>query len=190
MVSFKKAYSALIIVVLLIAFAGTVFYYSMLVNNDKSKIESLKNEVTNLTSQVADMSSQITNLTGQITDLKIANLVTALAIRDTHNPLLEYNFLYVTGSVNNTGKAMAHNAGLYVVAYATDGSLLVNMTLPVGGGWFGTDAEISAYVSNRFGASSMELTNLFGGQATNVDLAIFHEGIVSNWTVKPVWTNS
>ena len=190
MVNVKKAFSALIILVLLIAFAGTVFYYNSVVSGDNSKIESLKNEISNLTSQVANMSSQITNLTSQITDLTSANLVTALGIKDTHNPLLQYNFLLVTGSVNNTGKAMAYNAGLYVVAYAADGSLLVNMTLPVGGGWFGTDAEINAYVSNRFGVSSMELRSLFGGQATNVLLAIFHEGVVSNWTVKPVWTNS
>ena len=66
------------------------------------------------------------------------------------------------------------------------GTLEINMTVPLGGGMFGTDAavEVGHYID------SLQLGPLYSGQTDTIAIAIYHEGTVSNWTVTPVWTNS
>ena len=65
------------------------------------------------------------------------------------------------------------------------------MTVPLNGGTFGTNAEINSYLEkNNGGVSSLQLGLLYSGQTATIDLNIFHEGYVTNWTVTPVWTNS
>ncbi|MGA3060715.1 MAG: hypothetical protein ABSD92_10135 [Candidatus Bathyarchaeia archaeon] len=107
-----------------------------------------------------------------------------------------YNALYITGSVNNTGEVTAYNAGLHVVAYAADGTLEVNMTVPLDNGasgqnsaWFGADAAINTFLADYSINNSLQLRSLAGGATTAIDITIFHESTVTNWTVTPVWTN-
>ena len=99
-----------------------------------------------------------------------------------------YNHLYIEGSVTNTGESTAYNAGLHVVAYNSTGTLEINMTVPLtsSGPWYG--AEFG--VSSDFGISSLKLTTLDSGQNMYIEINIFHEGTVTNWTITPVWTNS
>lgn len=122
------------------------------------------------------------------------------------NPTYFYDCLWINGYVTNTGKETSYNAGLRVVANAVDGTLRINMTVPLTSGAFGTDNATNAFVLDHhhlgtyteFGSSpwkvdrvgSLELESLNGGQTSNVTLAIFHDGKVTNWNVTPVWTSS
>jgi len=36
----------------------------------------------------------------------------------------------------------------------------------------------------------LQLGSLFSEQTAIIEIGIFHDGTVSNWTVTPVWTNS
>jgi uncharacterized membrane protein YciS (DUF1049 family) len=205
----RKGFSAstLIAAILLIsAIAGMVFYYYYPLNSQISKITSLNKKINSLNNQVANLSSQISNLENQVANLgsqaanlTSANLVTALGIVEipgnsstsmgglNHTPV-PYNYLFIQGSVTNTGKGTALNAGLKVVAYSKNGTLEINMTVPLSGfGNFGTDSTIDKWISSAYGNSSLALGFLSSGQTANVDLNIFHEGTVSIWTVTPVW---
>ena len=101
-----------------------------------------------------------------------------------------YNYLWIAGSVTNTGKGYANDAGLQVIAYDADGTLEVNLTVPFTGSTFGTDNATNAFVSKTYGDSNLNLSILDSGQKTNIGLNIFHEGLVVNWTVTPVCWNA
>jgi hypothetical protein len=181
----KKIIIAISVLVIAILFVGTIFYYN---------------------SEIANLNSQISNLKGQIQNLTSANLTTALSI--TEIPYIQFPFggpppdnlptppnnLYINGSVSNMGGGIAFNAGLHVVAYAANGTLEVNMTVPLvnGATVFGTDDATDAFVSNYYKdyAGSLELGYLKSGQTVTFDLSFYHEGTASNWTATPVWTNS
>jgi hypothetical protein len=192
-----RALSILIVGLLFVsALAGTIFYYNGVVNDRDTKIESMNSQIASLNSQLSDFEGIVENLSGVVTNFTTANLVTALGATEvpknsSHNlPSVHlYNHLYISGSVINIGKGTAYNAGLHVVAYDINGGLRINMTFPLGGGIaaFGTDARIIEYLG---GSSSTVLGSLPGGETTRIDIAIFHEDTVSNWTVTPVWTNS
>ena len=55
---------------------------------------------------------------------------------------------------------------------------------------FGTDNATDTFVSSNFGNSSTQLGSLGSNQTATIELGIFHEGTVTNWTATPVWTNS
>ena len=170
--------------IFVIIFAGVSSYYFYTIYNQDSKI--------------AQLNTQEQNLKGQITNLTTAYLKTALEENEiitsdyAATQSLPYNYLYVSGTVTNTGGGKAFNAGLHVTAYNAAGTLEINMTFPLSGGTFGTDSKIDAYATNSQwgGVSSLQLGNLAGGETVTSNILIFHEGIVSNWTVTPVWTNS
>lgn len=183
----KKIIAILVLITILFAssIAGTLFYFNGVVNSENSKISSLKGEITN-------QNSQLSNLTAQVTNLTTVNLVASVGINEIlSNP---YNYLNITGSVNNTGEATAYNAGLLVVAYTATGTLEINMTFPLDTGEiFGADAAINSWISSYYYgyyALSLPLGDLGGGLTTPIDLGIYHEGTVTNWTITPVWTNS
>ena len=196
----KSKYKRVLIVAILFVailfvgvIAGTKFYYSDKISGSNSKIVNLNNEIANLNSQISNLTAQVANLT----KLTTAYLVTALGVTEipynypNQIPIDQpYNHLFIEGSVNNTGEVTAHNAGLYVVAH-DKGVLEINMTVPLSnGGVYGTDAGTNAYVTSTFGSSSLQLGNLVSGGTATIDLTIYHEGTVTNWTVTPVWTNS
>jgi hypothetical protein len=128
-----------------------------------------------------------------------ANLVTALNVNDTQEETvnlwgnetsnLPFNNLLISGSVTNTGKVTAFYAGLHVVAYTATGTLEVNITVPlVNGAGYGTDTTTDAFVSQA-GTTWLQFGSLDIGQTAKVNVSIYHEGTVTNWTVTPVWTN-
>ena len=178
------------------AIAGTIFYYNGVVNDRDSQIELMNAQIASLNSQLSNLEDILANLSSLVTNFTTANLVTAIGATEvpknsSHNlPSVHlYNHLYISGSVINTGEGTAYNAGLHVVAFDMNGGLRINMTVPLGGGMaaFGTDSKIIEYLG---GGSSTVLGRLYGGETTGIDIAIFHEGTVSNWTMTPVWTNS
>ena len=147
--------------------------------------------------------NQILNLKSQIKNMTTANLVTSLGIAEIQGnesrngngeiTPVPYNYLFITGSVNNTAEANAYNAGLHVVAYSATGKLEINMTVPFYG-IYGTDNATNTFVLENYGGSlNPTLGILYAGQTASLNpygISILHEGTVSKWTVTPVWTNS
>jgi outer membrane murein-binding lipoprotein Lpp len=193
--------SVLIVAILVVsAFAGTVFYFNGVVNDRNSKIALLNTQIANLNNEITNLSSQM-HVFGQA-NLTSPYLVTALGATEIpinssanmQNIIISYNHLWISGSVTNTGEGTAFNAGLHVVAYASDGTLEVNMTVPLNNNDvvnFGTDAatESQAYFANGDNNPSFQLVSLGGGGTAVIGINIFHEDTVSNWTITPVWTN-
>lgn len=165
-----------------------------------AKIALLQKQEQNLNNQIANLTSQISSLKVQMTNSKTADLATALSEKEiissdfTATESIPYNYLYISGLVNNTGYGTAYNTGLHVVAYDADSNstLDINLTVPLAdGASLGTNSEIDTYLTNfRGGVSSLQLGSLGSGEIATVNIAIYHEGVVSNWTVTPVWTNS
>jgi hypothetical protein len=213
----RKAIIALIIAILFVSpIAGTIFYYNGKVNVNNSKIASLNNQVANQNREIADLTSQITHFNSEV-----ANLSTYLEVSEVtngtspsqpvhFNGVLAYDALSINGTVVNTGNLTAYDAGLRVVAYSANGTLEINMTVPLVAGslvyfpsdpwissdimYYGTDNVTQAYANaedNWYNESpSLHLGDLGGGQTAPVDMEIIHEGIVANWTVTTVWINS
>jgi hypothetical protein len=206
MVNKRLAMTVLVIVILFVGVtAGAISYY-IITNEPSSKQASTQsqiseeNETSNLRAQISSLNNQLANLTNIANNLTSANLETSL---ETHEMIganssymgglvatpVPYNYLWIEGSVTNTGKGYAYNAGLHAVAYAADGTLEINITVPLTGSNYGTDNATNAFVSKTYGNSSLTLEVLDSGQTTNVYINIFHEGLVTNWTVTPVcWT--
>ena len=182
--------------------AGIQFYYFIKINAQNSKIALLNLQEQNLNIEATNLSSQISNLTSQITNLSTANLTTSLTMTDKLNlgssqlHVPPYNYFVIEGSVDNTGVGTAYNAGLYVVAYAGDGTIEINMTIPLlDGGTFATDNQIAnnplVHVTPLAILKSENLyQNLYANQTTTIDIVSYHESMVFNWTVTPVWTNT
>jgi cell division protein FtsL len=164
------------------------------------QIQNLSGQAADLRNQVANLNGQVENLSSQLTILTTANIVTALGIREiptTYQVAVgaspqylsaPYNHLYIQGSVTNSGAGTAFNAGLQVIAYDANGALEINMTVPFdSGAQFGTDASTRSYANQNDAA--LHLASLAGAATAQVNVNIFHEGIISNWIVSPVWTN-
>jgi len=166
----NKKFIPVAVLILALLLLGTVFYY----NED------------------------ITNRNSKGTNLDVANVIADLNITEIPRDYpynvpspLPYNYLYITGSAANTGEDTAYNAGLHVAAYNAAGELEINLTVPlVNGATFGSDAATEAYVSNSYANSSQQLGSLNSQQNLTIEVGIFHEGVVSNWNVTPVWTDS
>jgi hypothetical protein len=191
MVKIRIAITIIIVAGLFVSeFAGLMFYYNGILQTKNAQISALNNEV-------AEQNKQLSNLTSQISEISNytdANLVTSLGISEVGNTSMSmYNYpyyrLYISGSVKNTGHGMALNAGLHVVAYATNGLVEINMTVPLDNEVdFGTDSSTNAFVQSWDGRNySLQLGSLSSGQTAAVDLNIYHEGRVTNWTVTSVW---
>ena len=156
--------------------------------------------ITSQDLKIAQLNTREQTLKVQIAKLTIANLTTALQENEivssdyAATKSIPYNYFCVSGTVANTGGGKAFNAGLHVDAYDAAGTIEINMTFPLSGGTFGTDSQTDAYVaspqySSTGSGPSLKLGNLAGGETVEVFIRIFHEGVVTNWTVTPVWTN-
>jgi hypothetical protein len=156
--------------------------------------------ITSQDSKIAQLNAQVQSLKVQIANLTTADLTTALQENEivtsdyAATKSIPYNYFCVSGTVANTGGGKALYAGLHVDAYSAAGIIEINMTFPLSGGTFGTDSRTDAYVaspqySSTGSGPSLKLGNLAGGETVEVFIRIFHEGVVTNWTVTPVWTN-
>jgi uncharacterized protein YoxC len=157
------------------------------VGDKNSETDFLNSQVANLNNQISGLKIQVASLNGQITNLTSANLVTALGIAEipyysTSYPA-QFSHLFIEGSVTNTGQGTAYNAGLHVVAYDTEGNLRINITAPLKRF---TSREPDAAISN----DSLQLGKLLTTQTADVYVNIFHHGVVRDWILIPVWTNS
>ena len=114
---------------------GTTFYYNSELDKRNSEVALLNAQTSKLSTQISEFENQIINLKSQVSNLTSANLVTAHGItevnKDTSKVPRSYNRLYIDGTVTNAGTSTAFNAGLHVVAYTVDGTLEINMTIPL-----------------------------------------------------------
>ena len=155
-----------------------------------SPVSNKDNETPSLLSQISDLKNQLTNVTSIITNLTSANLVTSLGItevtgnssnfRGTATPV-PYNYLFIQGGVTNTGEGYAYNAGLHVVAYTANGTLEINMTVPLG--------QSNTYVATTYPNNQPTLSTLHSLEGSSIGITIYTEDLVTNWNVTPVWTN-
>ncbi len=186
----KIAISLLMIIALFVsAIAGTIYYYNGIINDRNSKINSLDSQIVNLNNEIANLSSKI-GVFG-LENLTSPNLATKLGATEiAGNP---YNHLWISGTVTNTGEGTAFNAGLHVVASSVNGTIELNMTVPLNNNIvtnYGSGAvSSSAYIANGDNNPNYLLPSLAGGGTVVIGLNVFHEGTVANWTITPVWTN-
>jgi hypothetical protein len=192
----RKVIQTSIVVVaiaLLFALVAASFYYDNTVLDNKK-------------SQILPATSPEPSGTTPITPVDAPNLEATLGVSEV--PAMQegaimkraYNRLYIEGTVNNTGKATVLNAGLHIVAYAADGTLEINLTVPlIPCGELGTDDELTSYILSYdavypiglvYYYKSLTFENLAAGQGASVAINIYHRGTVTNWTVTPVYTTS
>ncbi len=188
------AITALAVAMLFVsAIAGTVIYYNTALNNKNSKIAFLQSQISNQNREIANLTSQIDqepNFTNPhiVAQLGVTEIGNGNALGDPY-AWGDYWRLFIQGTAFNMGNNTAYNAGLKVVAYSGTGILEINMTVPLVNGYnYGTNSAIVSYLDN-YELGPLQLGNLTRGQYAIVDLDIYHEGVVANWTVTPVWTN-
>ena len=134
----RRKVSALTVAVLLLAvIVGTIVHFNT-VNEQNPKQANNPSQISDQTStleaQSSSLNSQLTNLTEIAENLTSANLVTSLNIHEMSGAESSYmeglvptpvpfNYLWIEGSVINSGKGYALDAGLSVIAYSSDGTL-------------------------------------------------------------------
>lgn len=165
--------------------AETVFY--------SNEINGLNGQISDKNSRIHDLEGQVSTLKDEVTNLTTAKLVTALGtteVQAAHG--IDFNKLFVEGSVNNTGAGTAYHAGLRVVAYADNGTILVNMTVPLAFmALFGTDTQTQDVAHGFYSSTrTTDLGNLLTTQTAQIHIGIFHQGNATSWAVTPVWSNS
>jgi len=197
------AISVLIAILFVSSIVGTVIHYNEVVTQKNSQIASLTNQVSNRNCEISILNGEISNLSSQL-NYFVPNITAAVGVAEisgssSHNMSPQpYDHLWITGSVTNKGRNTAYSAGLHVVAYAANGIIEINQTFPLVNaltnsvGIFGADNATITYASSLGGSTlnSFQLGSLGAAQTADVAFAIYHEGIVTKWTVTPVWTNS
>ena len=192
----KKTIASLLIAAIIFtgSIAATIHYYNDLLADKNSKIASLNSQIANQQTEIANLTSQVKQISNY-TDARLEATLGVSEVGNTSESMYSYPFyrLYISGTVRNTGQGEALNAGLHVIAYASDGTVEINMTVPlVSGADFGTDSSTNAFVQEwdaeqGVSANPSQVGNLNSGESVTVDFNIYHEGNVNQWTVTPVW---
>jgi outer membrane murein-binding lipoprotein Lpp len=168
------------------AIVGTLTYYNGVVNKKNSEIVLLNNQIENLNNEVSNLSAQVANLTS----LSGVSIQTYLGVKDLDGS--GYYFLDIAGSVLNVGDSTAFHPGLHVVAYDAQGTLEINMTVGLAKDTvFSTDNRTRTFVQMNVSLYDPSFVDpLYSNETAPIALNIYHEGMVTNWTVTPVWTNT
>ena len=188
----KKAKTNINVVAALIALCAVIIvasaslilnYYTPMINSKDNEIENQSSQIASLNATISSLNGQIASLKSQITSLQekyTANLITALGAKEIlsgNGTVL--NHLFISGTVTNTGVTAAYNAGLHINGYAGNGTVLINITVP-----------ISYYVSQDGFTNATSLSTIYPTESQGADISIFHYGNLANFTITPVWTNS
>jgi hypothetical protein len=179
----KVMLAVLIAVVFLSAISGTMIYYNGLLAGKDSRIASLGAQIENQNDDIANLSSEVS----QELNLSKPCQAAALGVSEVA-PWDVYWRLFIEGTVGNLGNGTAYNAGLRVIAYSNVGKLAINMTVPFANGYnCATDSRINATLIQL---GPTQLGNLTARTSAAVNLDIYREGVIVNWTVTPVWTDT
>ena len=172
--------------VILVGSASLILeYYTPMINSKDNEIANQTGEIASMNATISSLNSQIASLQNQLTSIQskyTASLVTALGVKDLPgggSNTTDLNHLYITGTVTNAGITTAYNAGLHVNGYASDGIMLIDITVP-----------IDYYVSQDGFTNATGLTTIYPSQQATADISIIHSGNVTTWNIIPVFTNS
>jgi len=172
--------------VILVGSASLILeYYTPMINSRDNEIANQTGEIASMNATISSLNSQIASLNNQLTSIQskyTASLVTALGVKDLPGGganTTDLNHLYITGAVTNTGITTAYNAGLHVNGYASDDTVLIDITVP-----------IAYYVSQDGFTNATGLTTIYPSQQATADISIIHSGNVTTWNIIPVFTNS
>lgn len=190
----KKTVASVFLMTILFvsAIAGTIVYYNGLLNARNSRINSLNSQITIQNNEIANLTSQL-HVFGQ-ENLATPSIVCALGATEIVGSGHQNSRIWISGTVTNTGEGTAFNVGLHVFAYTSNGTKVLDLTVPVNNNdvvsYGSQEASLSAYVSNGDNNPSYFLSSLAGGGIAYLGINVFHVGTASNWTVTPVWTNT
>jgi outer membrane murein-binding lipoprotein Lpp len=184
--------SVLLVAVLLVCgIAGTIIYYNGIVKDRNSKINSLNSQIESLNKEVTNLTSSLHVFSQE--NLTLPSIVSSLGATEIPNSKYLTNHLWISGTVANTGEGTAYNVGLHVFANTSNGTKVLDLTVPINNNdvvSYGSEAASdSAYVANGDNNPSYFLPSLAGGGIAYVGINVFHEGVVSNWTLTEVWTD-
>jgi hypothetical protein len=192
----KRTIVALLIVAMVFTagIAATIHYYTGLLADKNSQIASLNSQIAHQKTEIANLTSQVKQISNYSSTYLEATLDVS-EVGNTSESMYAYPFyrLYISGTVKNVGEVDALNAGLHIIAYASNGTEEIDMTVPlVSAADFGTDSSTNAFVQkwdagNGISVNPLQLGNLDFGKSVTVEFNIYHEGKVTNWTVTPVW---
>jgi hypothetical protein len=159
---------ATVSIILVVSLAANGYLYFS-ANNRLSENDSLKKQIVEFQSEVTFLQNQTTNLQRQLDNYqnRFPNLVTALGATFTwsYSATASYgmlHYLYVQGTVTNTGNGTAYNCDLKVIMTTSHG--------------------VSYTEYYRFNA-------LAPGEVENVDTHFYHDNLL-NWTITPECTNT
>jgi hypothetical protein len=187
-----KLVAILVIAVLLITLLATTLYYNNLVSDKVSKISSLESQVSYLNNEIAGLMEK-TNGSRSIGNLTAPSLYNSLGVTEIAGTNGLDNHLWIQGIVTNLGEGTAFNAGLHIIAHSSNGTTVLNITVPLNNNnvvnYASKEASQSAYVSNGDNYPSYFLTSLAGGGTAVIGINVFHIGTAFNWTVTPIWTD-
>jgi cell division protein FtsL len=162
-------------IILGVALIASVFYYSTALNAKDSDITDLNallytknDEVANLSAQIDTRNNEISSLNSQISSLQSQNdaLMAPNLVWSRFDVRIDQGFFMISGGICNTGTETAFDVRLHVVAYAVDGTKVIDSYREVGS------------------LNGKQLVDVRGG------LDIYYGGsILDNWTITPEWSN-
>lgn len=132
----RLAITAFVVAILFVSvIAGTILYY----NADIAKQNREKTPNLDASLDIVEIQGKNSNFLGKSTPIP-------------------YNYLYITGIVNNTGEETAYHAGLIVTGYDANDGLKLNITIPLAlRGIFGSDNATNAFVLENYSTSNQTL---------------------------------
>jgi hypothetical protein len=187
-----KFVAILVVAVLLITLLFTILYYNNIVSDNNSKISALESQVNYLNNEIDGLMEK-TNGSSGAGNLTAPSLYTSLGVTEITGTNGLNNRLWIQGIVTNLGEGTAFNSGLHITAHSSNGTIVLNITVPLNNNnvvnYASKEASQSAYVSNGDNYPSYFLTSLAGGGTAVIGINVFHIGTASNWTVTPIWTD-
>ncbi|MCW4000258.1 MAG: hypothetical protein NWE93_08455 [Candidatus Bathyarchaeota archaeon] len=171
---------AALLAVALVACASMIcVVYSPQIDSQAKTITEQNQQKWKMNQTIGDLEGQVEDLQGQLQSLReryTANLVTALGVADVASNDSSLRHLFIQGTVMNTGVVAAANAGLHVKGYGASHEVLIDLT---------TSLDSYATYQNGF-ASAQSLSTLYPTQIQTINIAIYHEGTVVDWSITPL----
>lgn len=146
--------------------------------DQKDQIEAQQHQIEDLNSTVSNLNDQITDLQGKLAEYT-ASIVTELGVKELVDENSGSHYLYIRGSVLNTGITTAYNTGLHIVGYDSSHQVLINMVAAIG-----YEMYQDSFTSDQ------SLSQIFPAQTLQATISIYHSGTVVSWDITPVYTNT
>jgi uncharacterized coiled-coil protein SlyX len=157
--------------------------YSPQINSQAATIAEQGQQISHLNQTVTDLNGQVEDLQGQLQALReryTANIITALGVKDVSSTNSSLRHLFIQGTVSNTGVVAAVNAGLQIKGYGANHEVLIDLT-----------TSLDSYATYQDGFSSTpSLATLYPTQSQTINIAIYHQGTVVEWTITPIYENA